>query len=260
MPKISIKFSWQNLVSGVAFFVGVGYCTAKMSRLSWLSCFSCIISAALADSNASWTLPPPTFGTDGSALWGAGAWPPSNVGVSLVPQAADSELADMLAQVDPSRIQTTIETLTNFGTRHTLSTQNSTTRGIGAARDWIAKEMRALAAPSNGSMVITTPSYIQPVDDRITFPVNITDVVATLQGYGDPNRAYVITGHYDSRRLDVMDYTGDAPGSDDNASGVAVVLELARICATKQPYATMIFAAVAGEEQNLYGANFLVSV
>ena len=165
----------------------------------------------------------------------------------------------MLAQIDPSRIQNTIQTLTNFGTRHTLSTQTNATRGIGAARDWILKEMRALAAPSNGSMVITTPSYIQPVADRIPFPVNITDIVATVKGYGEPNRAYVVTGHYDSRRLDVMDYTGDAPGSDDNASGVAVVMEMARICATKQPYATMIFAAVAGEEQNLYGANFLVS-
>ncbi|KAF2231702.1 peptidase M28 [Viridothelium virens] len=228
-----------------------------MSRLFWVSCFSCITSIALGDSNASWSLPQPTFGIDGSPLWNAGAWPPSNVGVPLVPQAADSELTDLLSQFNTSRIQNIIETLTNFGTRHTLSTQTDPTRGIGAARDWIAKEMRALAAPSNGSMVVTTPSYIQPVADRIPFPVNITNIVATIKGYGEPNRAYVVTGHYDSRRLDVMNYTGDAPGSDDNASGVAVVLEMARICATKQPYATMIFAAVAGEEQNLYGSNFL---
>ncbi|KAI9694842.1 MAG: hypothetical protein M1822_000458 [Bathelium mastoideum] len=219
--------------------------------------FSCLSSVALAQSNASWTLPPPTFGSDGAALWGTGAWPASSVGEPLVPQAADSELTDLLAQFDPSRIQNIIQTLTNFGTRHTLSTQTDPTRGIGAARDWIAKEMRGFAAASNGSMVVTTPSYIQPVADRISFPVNLTNIVATIKGYGEPNRAYVVTGHYDSRRLDIMNYTADAPGSDDNASGVAVVMEMARICATKQPYATMIFAAVPGEEQDLYGSNFL---
>lgn len=117
--------------------------------------------------------------------------------------------------------------------------------------------MRALAAPSNGNLVITTPSYIQPPVGRITFPVNVTNIVGTIKGSGDPNRTYVITGHYDSRRLNVSDYTGPAPGSDDNASGVAVMMELARICATKRPYATMMFAATAGEEQNLYGAQFL---
>lgn len=235
-----------------------------MTRISFLSCLLSIASAALAqgsygNSSSSWPLPPPTFGVDGGALWGAGAWPPSNLGVPLVPQAADDELTSMLAQIDPERIKNIVTTLTNFGTRHTLSTQTDPVRGIGAARDWIAKEMRALAAPSNGSMVVTTPSYIQPVAERISFPVNITDIVATVQGYGDSNRAYVVTGHYDSRRLDIMNYTADAPGSDDNASGVAIAMEMARICANMKPYATMIFAAVAGEEQDLYGSNFLVS-
>ena len=100
--------------------------------------------------------------------------------------------------------------------------------------------------------------YLQPRDgDRIPFPVNITNVVAQTNGTDDPNRVYVVTGHYDSRRLDISDYTNDAPGADDDASGVAVMLELARICASKQPKATMIFAAVAGEEQNLYGSAHL---
>lgn len=147
-----------------------------------------------------------------------------------------------------------VTTLTNFGTRHTLSMQNSSTRGIGAARDWIYSEMLDLAKPSNGSMDVYFNSYIQPVASRILFPVNITNVVAQINGTSDPNRVYVVTGHYDSRRIDINDYINDAPGSDDDATGVAVVMEMARLCATKKPKATMIFAATAGEEQGLYGS------
>ena len=122
-------------------------------------------------------------------MWGAGAWPPSNVGIPLVPQAADAELLDMLNQVDPARIQTIIETLTNFGTRHTESAVvSNATYGIVPAREWIAAQMRELAAPSNGKMVVTTPSYIQPADGRISFPTEIMDVVATIKGSGDAHR------------------------------------------------------------------------
>lgn len=178
-----------------------------------------------------WVPPAPTFDLSGYPQWGAGAWPPSNIGQPLIPQAPDQMLINMLAQVDPARIKTIVNKLTNFGTRHTMSTQNSTTRGIGAARDWIATQMQGFAAKSNGRMEVTVPYYIQGVGDRISFPTKISNIVARINGTGDPNRAYVITGHYDSRRLDIMNYTADAPGSDDNASGVAVVMELARICA-----------------------------
>lgn len=163
----------------------------------------------------------------------------------------------MIAEIDESRIENIVTTLANFGTRHTLSAQNSTTRGIGAARDWLLKEMQSIAADSDGNMDVYFDSYIQPVASRITFPVNITNVVARINGTTDPNRVYVVTGHYDSRNLDINDYTGDAPGADDDASGVAVVLEMARACATRRPAATMLFAATAGEEQGLYGATHL---
>jgi hypothetical protein len=150
-----------------------------------------------------------------------------------------------------------VSTLTNFGTRHTLSLQNSSTRGVGAARDWIYNEMLTLAKPSDGNLEVYFDSYIQPVASRILFPVNITNVVAQINGTTDPNRVYVVTGHYDSRRIDINDYTNDAPGSDDDATGVAVVLEMARLIATKRPKATMIFAATCGEEQGLYGSAHL---
>lgn len=195
--------------------------------------------------------------------WGTSqdaSWPvTSNVGAPLQPQVPDAELIEMLAEIDPVRIQSIVQTLTNFGTRHTLSNQTDPVRGIGAARDWIYAQMLELAQPSNGAMEVYFNSYIQPIASRISFPVNITNVVAQINGTSDPNRVYVITGHYDSRRLDVMDYVNDAPGSDDNATGVAVLMELIRIIATRRPKATMIFAATAGEEQDTYGATNLAN-
>jgi acetylornithine deacetylase/succinyl-diaminopimelate desuccinylase-like protein len=195
-----------------------------------------------------------------SEPWGyapEASWPPTDLGKDLQPQRPDNLTSKIVAQVDQQRVEDIITKLAGFGTRHTLSIQNSTTRGIGAARDWIYKEMQGYAAESNGSMDVYFNSYIQPVASRISFPVNITNVVAQVNGTTDPNRVYVVTGHYDSRRLDVMDYEGDAPGADDDASGVAVVMEMARICAKLKPKSTMIFAAVAAEEQGLYGSDHL---
>lgn len=186
------------------------------------------------------------------------SWPVSTLGEPLTPQAPDDQLVSLLAEIDQARIQTIVTTLAGFGTRHTLSAQNSTTRGIGAARDWIYREMQTVAADSGANMDVFFNSYLQPPDgSRIPFPVNITNVVARINGTVDPNRVYVVTGHYDSRNLDITDYTGDAPGADDNASGVAVLMEMARVCAKLRPAATMLFAATAGEEQNLYGATHL---
>ncbi len=104
----------------------------------------------------------------------------------------------------------------SFGTRHTLSSQTDPNRGIGAARDWLASQYREAAAASNGQMTVEVIGYEQPADgDRVLFPVNISDVVATLKGTDDPDRVYVISGHYDTRCTDPNDYTSDAPGADD---------------------------------------------
>ena len=188
----------------------------------------------------------------------AASWP-TGQGYAITSRLPDSELQAVLAEISSTNIQSYISTLVSFGSRHTLSTQNgSTTYGIGAARDYIANTMRSFASGSNGRMTVTVPSYIQPADgDRVLFPVRISDVVATLQGSETPNRVYVISGHYDSRCTDPNDYTCLSPGADDDGSGVAVSMELARIMATRNPRSTLVFAAVAGEEQNLYGSNFL---
>ena len=107
-------------------------------------------------------------------------------------------------------------------------------------------------------MTVEKQSFVQPAGPRIPVPTVITNVIATLRGASEPNRTYVVTGHYDSRVTDVLNFTSDAPGADDDGSGVAVVLELARILsATRQPEATIVFAAVAGEEQGLFGSDFM---
>lgn len=172
-------------------------------------------------------------------------------------QAPDRELRTLLKEVDRDRIEATVRRLAAFGTRHTLSTQDDPARGIGAARDWIFAEMKRYAAASGGRMTVELQSYVQEPASRIPVATRITNVVATLRGAVTPERIHVVSGHYDSRATDVMDATGDAPGADDDASGVAVIMELARVMATRRPAATLVFAAVAGEEQGLYGSGYL---
>ena len=147
--------------------------------------------------------------------------------------------------------------LTQFGTRHTASSQTDPVRGIGAATNWVFDQMQAIAATSSGRMTVQKQTFVQPIANRIPAPTTITNVIATLQGTVSPQRYYVVTGHLDSRVTDVLDFISDAPGADDDASGVAAVLEMARVFATRQFPGTLVFATVAGEEQGLYGSTFM---
>lgn len=198
-------------------------------------------------------LAPIPFPTDLCAI---NSWPAGLPGKIYTPQLPDSELTSILRQVDPLRIKAIIEKLASFGTRHTCSSQTDPERGIGAARDWLLEQYRGFAAESEGRMNVELHSYIQPIAARIPFPTNISNVVATLKGSSDPDRIVVVSGHYDSRATEANDYTSDAPGADDDASGVAISMELARIMAKHKPAATIMFLAVAGEEQGLYGAGY----
>ena len=171
------------------------------------------------------------------------------------PHGVDRDTALMLQQISADRIEHTVQSLVSFGNRSTLSAQDDPKQGIGAARDWIKGEFDKIAATSGGRMTVALDSYIQPPASRIPTPTKITDVVATLRGTQSPARTYVISGHYDSRCTDVLDIQCLAPGADDDASGVATVLELARVMATRQFDATIVFMAVAGEEQGLYGSD-----
>jgi hypothetical protein len=167
-------------------------------------------------------------------------------------------LVQMAREVDPQRIERSIRTLAGFGTRHTLSSQTDPERGIGAARDWLYRELQRSAAVSGGRMSVELQSYLQGPAERIPQPTTITNVVATLRGSQpeSADRVYVVSGHYDSRCSDPLDAICDAPGANDDASGVAAVLELARVMATRRFDATVVFMAVAGEEQGLFGSTY----
>jgi len=184
------------------------------------------------------------------------AWPPGPGG-RIHRQQPDHELRTLLAEIDPHRLRATVEKLVSFGTRHTLSSQTDPNRGIGAATNWLFGQMQAIAATSGGRMTTELQSFIQPPANRIPTPTKITNVITTLRGSTSPDRIYVVTGHIDSRVTDVMNFTDDAPGADDDGSGVAAMMELARVMATRAPEATIVFAAVAGEEQGLYGSAFM---
>jgi hypothetical protein len=176
---------------------------------------------------------------------------------ALAGQDPDVELRALLRQIDPGRVEATIQRLVGFGTRHTASSQTDPVRGIGAATSWVYGQMQAFAAASSGNMTVQRQTFVQPVSSRIPVPTTITNVIATLRGTASPQRFYVVTGHLDSRVTDVLDFTSDAPGADDDGSGVAVVLELARLFATHQFPGTLVFATVAGEEEGLYGSAFM---
>src|ERR1700728_64134 len=169
----------------------------------------------------------------------------------------DPDLRKLLNEIDPARIQAIITKLASFGTRHTASSQTDPNRGIGVAISYVTGLMQDIAATSGGRMTVQQQTFTQPVATNIPVPTSITNVIATLQGTASPERFYVVTGHLDSRCTDILDFTSDAPGADDDASGVAVMLELARIFATREFPGTLVFAAVDGEEEGLYGSTYL---
>ncbi len=165
-------------------------------------------------------------------------------------------IARLVAEVDSRNIERTIRRLVSFGTRNTLSDQTSKTRGIGAARDYLKGEFDRISQANGNRLKVELQSFVQPVAPRIPQPTRITNVVATLPGTRTPERILVVSGHYDSMCTSPTDATCDAPGANDDASGTAAVLELARVMAKHKFEATIVFMAVAGEEQGLLGATY----
>jgi len=173
----------------------------------------------------------------------------------------DTEIASMTREVSGDSIRNYILKLAAFGTRHSLSDTVNNISGIGAARRWVAGKFRQFARHNRANMnVVLDPFSLSPGPraPRIPYEVTMKNVVATLKG-SDPNdnRTILVSGHLDSRNSDVMDSVGNAPGANDDASGVAVVLELARVLSKKKFPCTIIFMAVQGEEQGLMGARHM---
>ncbi|HVZ66050.1 MAG TPA: M28 family metallopeptidase [Lacunisphaera sp.] len=180
-------------------------------------------------------------------------------GLSAAPAPApsrDPEIERIVTEISPQRIEATIRRLVEFRTRHTLSSTTDPAHGIGAARNWIKAEFERASRESGGRLQVAFDSFQHPPGPRIPQGVEIVNVVATLPGTQSESagRVYVISGHYDSRSLDVMASDTFAPGANDDGSGTAAVLELARVMSQHQFDATLVFLAVAGEEQDLGGS------
>lgn len=167
----------------------------------------------------------------------------------------DAGIKQMVDEVSAKNIEATIRKLVSFKSRHTLSDTTSKTTGSGAARNWIKAEMEKYAMESNGRMTVQFDTFTQPKSQRVDKPIKLKNVLAILKGT-DPNdsRVYLVSGHYDSRINDVMDANGVEPGANDDASGTALSMELARVMAKRAFPATIIFMTVVGEEQGLYGS------
>ena len=165
-------------------------------------------------------------------------------------------LHQLAAEVRPERMRADIEALVGFGTRHTMSETASETRGIGAARRWAQGQFEQMSRDCGGCLTVITPSDTVTAA-RVPTPTEVVNVVAIQRGTGDPNRVIIISGHIDSRVTDVMNFTADAPGANDDASGVAAVLEAARVLSKHRFEATLVFAALSGEEQGLLGGKIL---
>ena len=167
----------------------------------------------------------------------------------------DSVIKKMVDEVSAKNIEAIIRKLVSFKSRHTLGDTTSKTEGVGAARNWIKAEMEKYAELSGGRMKVQLDTFTQPKGERIDKPFLLKNVMAILKGT-DPNdtRVYIVSGHFDSRRTDVMNPNGFEPGANDDASGTAVSMELARVMAKKSFPATIIFTCVVGEEQGLYGS------
>ncbi|HYL98233.1 MAG TPA: M20/M25/M40 family metallo-hydrolase, partial [Blastocatellia bacterium] len=171
-------------------------------------------------------------------------------------QHLNAEIQQIVRQISAERIKSDISKLVGFYTRQTLSDTESPTRGIGAARNWIKSEFDRYSKDSGGRLQVELDEYTQPPGPRSPNPVKVVNVVATLPGtQGESkDRMYVVSGHYDSRVTNVMDATSFAPGADDDASGTAAVMEMARVMSKHKFDATIVFMTVAGEEQGLYGS------
>ncbi len=170
----------------------------------------------------------------------------------------DPVITQLVEQVSADSLKSHVEKLVSFGTRQTLSgTQGR--RGIVPAREWILSKFQEFGKQSGGGLTATIDTWtLQPDGRRVDKVVEMGNVMATLKGT-DPadDRIFLVSGHMDSRVSNVMNSTSDAPGANDDGSGTAAVIELARIMSKQSFPATIIFVTVAGEEQGLLGADHL---
>ena len=171
----------------------------------------------------------------------------------------NAEIAEMVQEVNPDSLKTYISTLVNFGTRSTISDTKSGKKGIGAARNWVVYKFNQFAKHSDGRLTtyLDTITY-KPDGKRVDTTISLGNAVAVLQGTDkNDKRIFIISGHLDSRVSDIMNRKSNAPGANDDGSGVAALIESARIMSKHSFPATIIFVALSGEEQGLLGSTFM---
>lgn len=177
-----------------------------------------------------------------------------NAQTTIVKQ--DPQIKTMVEEVSTKNIEAIVRKLVGFETRHSMSDTTSKTTGIGAARNWIKAELERYAKDSGGRLKVEFDTFTQAADGRrVAVPTIMKNVLAVLPGT-DPldDRVFIVSGHYDSRASDVNDAKIFAPGANDDASGTAAAMELARVMSKYKFNCTLIFVAMVAEEQGLYGA------
>jgi len=178
---------------------------------------------------------------------------------SVAPPFIDSRMYNIIDKISADRIEKDIRTLAGFGTRHTMSDTTSDTRGIGAARRWIKKEMETISSACNNCLEVKYHKGLVKAGESRRIPEDtwIVNVMAIQRGKQFPNKYIIMSGDIDSRISDPLNYTDDSPGANDNASGMAGVLEAARVLSKYDFSCSVIYVGLSGEEQGLYGGKFL---
>ncbi len=173
----------------------------------------------------------------------------------------DQRLFEIINSVDTDRLETDIRKLANFGTRHTMSETKSDTRGIGAARRWIKSEFEKISTDCSGCLEVSMQRTLEKGNEktRITKDTEVVNVLAIKRGTKYPNRYVIMAGDIDSRISDPLNYTDDSPGANDNASGMAGVIEAARVLTKYDFESSILFVGLSGEEQGLYGGRHLAA-
>jgi len=179
-----------------------------------------------------------------------------------IPPPADPRLYDIAAASSPDRIEADIRTLAGFGTRNTLSDTLSETRGIGAARRWIKAEFDRISEACGGCLEVFYQRNLVKGSprSRIREDIWVVNVVAIQRGTAHPNRYVIMSGDIDSRASGSTDATTDAPGANDNASGMAGTIEAARLLTPYQFSTSIVYAGLSGEEQGLFGGRHMAQV
>ena len=214
------------------------------------------------------------FGVAAAVLSASGvfrAQTPARPANAIAPLPADPAIAAALRTISPDAIHADITKLVSFGTRNTLSSMDTDLppgQGINAAGDWVESEFRAISAACGGCLEVKRDEFVeQPATvngrpGRIPRPTRLVNVYAIFHGTSTDKSApwTLVTGHYDSRATDVVDSHIASPGANDDASGVAVSLESARTLSKLKLTGTIVFVAVPGEEQGLYGSHHLAEL